>query len=465
MQKASINKITIINLLSTLLLNSITFISAPLFSRMLGVYNYGIISIYNVAINIITMSFGLQATGTYGIAKLEFPQEEQLAYRSSALGLSITAYGIIAFITVALGSPIANMIGIPKPLIYIMLVQGLGQICVGALCSSYMMDFRARENLIISLIASVLSVALSCMIIINMPDEVNYYGRAAGRAITYAVVGCVTAVVLFRMGKTFYSKKYWRFCLPVAVPTVFHSLSGIVLNSCDKLMLQRLSSTEAVGLYGMALNFAGVMSIIWTTFNKTWVPFYCEYMRQEDGNSIKKHSKNYVELFSVLTLGFMLLTPEVFKAYASEEFWGGLRSIPVLVLGFYFVFLYSFPVNYEFFRKRTKTIAMVTFSAAMINVVLNYFLIQRHGLVGAAVATVIAHFLQFLFHLFAASMINKEEKKHFPLASMAVWGSVCVITGIVLFVIDTDGAIIRWTVGAALGIFELWRIIKRKALF
>jgi Na+-driven multidrug efflux pump len=53
-------------------------------------------------------------------------------------------------------------------------------------------------------------------------------------------------------------------------------------------------------------------------------------------------------------------------------------------------------VNYFFFLKKTVPVSIITFLSAMINLVLNYFLILNYGAVGAAQAAVIAFLVQFI---------------------------------------------------------------------
>ena len=50
--KKSWNKIAIINLVSTIVLQGIAFFSAPIFSRLLGTSNYGIISVYRTWVSL-----------------------------------------------------------------------------------------------------------------------------------------------------------------------------------------------------------------------------------------------------------------------------------------------------------------------------------------------------------------------------------------------------------------------------
>ena len=83
MNKTSINKITMYNILSTILLQGVALFTSPIFSRMLGTTNYGIVAIYNTWISVISIVFGLQTQSTIAVARNEYGEDEQEKYQSS----------------------------------------------------------------------------------------------------------------------------------------------------------------------------------------------------------------------------------------------------------------------------------------------------------------------------------------------------------------------------------------------
>ena len=132
-------------------------------------------------------------------------------------------------------------------------------------------------------------------------------------------------------------------------------------------------------------------------------------------------------------------------------------------VGYYFIFLYSFPVNYEFFNKKTKTIAVGTTSAAICNIVLNYFFIKLWGIQGAVIATAVSHGLQFGFHYVAAKRISPGS---FPFKLLDFMPGLIAICGTcVAYWLTRELWYIRWALAATLGVYMLTKIIKRKEIF
>jgi len=461
--KKSRNSITLFNILSTVILQGLAFFTGPIFSAVLGTNNYGIATTYFAWVQVASIVFSLQAAGTVALARTYYPLEDQPRYQSSVLSLSTISYVVFSAVTMVAVVLLSRWLNINVWMVAVGLIHGWGLYCVHFMNGKYVYEFKADKNFVLSTTVSVLTIGLSLLLIWLAPAETNYWGRILGQAVVYGVVGLIIYASIIKSGKTFYNKEYWKFTLPIALPTVFHSLANIVLHQSDKIMLQNLISNSAVGIYALACTFSGVLNTIWSALNNSWVPFYYEYTRVNQIDEMKKHARNYTELFTILSMGFVLLAREVFHLYAAESFWGGTDYIPLFALGYYFVFLYSFPVNYEFYYKKTKTVAVGTTCAAVCNIVLNYLFIKLWGVVGAVIATATAYSLQFTFHFIRAKQINPGE---FPFKLREFIPGLVAMAGTCLFYWFTRELwLVRWGVGCVLGVYLLLKIIKRKEIF
>lgn len=95
---ASANSIVSFNILSTLILQGLTFFTAPIISRMLGADNYGIAAVYVTWVSLVSTIFGLQTQSTLAPARNEFTKFEQSEYQSSVFCLSGCAFVIFAIV-------------------------------------------------------------------------------------------------------------------------------------------------------------------------------------------------------------------------------------------------------------------------------------------------------------------------------------------------------------------------------
>ena len=457
------NKVAFFNILSTMLLRGLSIITAPLFSRMLGPDGYGIVSIYTVWVSALQIAFTLQTQGTMANAKVEYDDEQRGKYHSSVLALSLLFFAVCSGVVLIFLDPVAAALKLPPMVVVLMLVHVITGYCVNFLHNKFVHEFRAGFNCFMSVLVALLTMALSLLFIMLLPPEMDYYGRIGGQVATYALVGIPACVYVLAKGKTFVSREYWRFCLPLCLPLVFYNLSDLILGYTDRLMLQRMMTDSMVGLYSLASAFGNIMFTIFTALNNSWVPFFFEDYKLGRQDQMRRQAKNFLELFTVLSMGFVLLTPEVYHVFAGEEFWPGTELVPVFVISFYLNFLCTFPVNIEYYYKKTKAVAAVTIGASLVNIVLNFFLIRSLGPMGAALSTAISHGVQLVLHyLYARFRLGRAD---YPF-KIGLWGGyAAAFFGIVVFAWALSGAwFIRWAVGAVLGVWELLRIRRRKVL-
>lgn len=461
--KKNSNRIALFNIASTVILQGLAFFAGPIFSGLLDTANYGIASVYSTWVLLASTVFTLQAGGTVALARSNFPEEDQEAYQSSVLSLSTILYFGFSIVAMAVSLLLKNRFGLSIPLIATGLLHGWGMYCVTFTNAKFTYEFKAGRNFILSVLTSGLTIGLSIILIKRFPPDINYWGRVLGQSVIYTLLGVILFFGVWLKGKKFYDRTFWVFTLPIAIPTVFHSVAGIVLNQSDKVMLKSMVSSSSAGIYALALTFSTVMATIKNALNHTWAPFYFEYTKNREIREMREHARNYIELFTILAIGFILLCREVFHLYANVRFWSGTNLIPLFVLGDYFVFLYTFPVNYEFYHKKTTYIAFGTSGAAFCNIVLNYLLIKFFGITGAVVATLTSHGLQFLFHYIVARNLKMDE---FPFSLMDFIPGLCAVClSWVVYVLTPDLWFIRWGLGVSLGVYLVVKILKRKVIF
>jgi len=457
------NRVAFFNILSTVLLRGISIFTAPLFTRLLGTNGYGVTQIYNTWVAVIAIVFTLQTQGTLVNARVEYPQDRQRAYQSAAMTMSLLLFLLCSAVVILFLEPIAALLKLNQLLILLMLLQAFGTFCVNFLNTRNVYEFKAGQNMALSLGVTLTTLVLSVTFVLAMPEHINYYGRIGAIAGTYGLIGIPICVTVLRQGRTFVHKDYWKFCFYLAIPAVFYNLSDLILGQSDKVMLQQLLGTSQLGMYGAALNFGGIMFTIFVALNNSWCPFFFEDMKQGREEKVLTKARNFLELFTVLSVGFVLLSKEVYQIYVGRDFWESTLLIPVFVGSYYLNFLCTFPVNFEYYHKKTKVVAVVTIVSSLVNIGLNWLLIHKIGMAGAAIATMLSHCLQLGMHHVYVRFILKEGKYPFTLKVWAKYPAAFVLAVLVL-ALNWDRWLLRWAMGAVIGLWELARIRRRKVL-
>lgn len=408
------NWLASLNILSTILVSGINFFTIPVFTRLLSVEDFGLVSIYVTWVQIFTIFVGLQTAGSIGTASAQLPDEEQDSYQFSVLAMSLVWFLIVLLSFLLFSSRIASALELRPLLIILLLFHSFGAFCISFFNMRFIFKKEAFKNFLLSVAIVATTTVLSIALIFLWKEgQGPLLGRVVGLAAPNILMGGILFLWLLSRREAQFSFRYWKFCLPLCLPLVVHNTSNLLLSQADKLLLQQLTLPTVVGVYSLGVTFAHLLMSIWSALNNAFVPFFYDDLKREDSHRIDKRIDNYMIVFTGITACFVMVSPEIIKLMTSEEYWGAVELIPILSIGCYCVFLYSFPVNYEFYLKKTGSIAIGTAAAATFNIVINLRLIPLLGAMGAAIGTSAAYILLFLFHFLIARYLYQDRNYPF----------------------------------------------------
>lgn len=423
-------------------LKGVNFFTVPIFTSLLTTTEMGKVSIYSTWGAIVAIIVGLGIDGTIGSAKAHLEDEEYAEYLSSVLVLATLSFIIMFILSFIFRKSLSNLMALDVGLVILLLVQNFFSFVISFVLATYTFDRNHKMYLAVSFLSTILNIVLSISIILSMSSN-RYIGRILGWAISTIIIGAILYVKIVIKGKLTVKLKYWKFCLPIALPLIFHNLSHLLLNQADILMLKEYTNESIVGIYSVLYMMGSIINIIQIAINGAWLPWYYETLKKGDKEELRKKSGMYIIVFTLLTIMFMLGVPEVIKIFTDSEYWGGIPLTYIVIMGYYFVYLYTFPANFQFYSKQTKFIAIGTITAALVNVVLNFVFINYIGMYGAALATLIAYIVLFSMHF----LIVKFKFKHqdFPF-KYNIYGILMATIAWGLSYLLLDYFIIRWLI-------------------
>lgn len=171
-----------------------------------------------------------------------------------------------------------------------------------------------------------------------------------------------------------------------------------VYTAMDQTMLGILDTTEAVGYYSMSIRLEKVILTFVTSISVVMIPRVSNSIKNNNISDVKKYigmSINIVYLISIpAILGILAIGEEIIPIFLGEEF---LQSISIfkmvsllwVIIGLSNVFGMQIMIPYG----KEKKFTMILSTAALVNFILNLFLIPRLSYFGAAYATIFAELL------------------------------------------------------------------------
>jgi len=177
------------------------------------------------------------------------------------------------------------------------------------------------------------------------------------------------------------------------IPFVPASLATVILTLSDRLLLRYMADFDAAGIYSVGYKIAGVVFLLFTAFRFAWGPYMFELAATDElaNRTYPKVLTPLIGMLSLSAVGIVGISPELFDWFVGEAFHSGrIVLIPVASAAVFDAMTLFFGAGMQT-RDRTIYIPFVTGFAAIINVLLNIWMIPRFGFVGAAWATLISY--------------------------------------------------------------------------
>ncbi|MCU4679188.1 oligosaccharide flippase family protein [Enterococcus faecium] len=389
-------------------IKGISFVTIPIFVNITSQAEYGLINNFTSFVSIFSLVVGLSLNSCVNNASFDY-RDEIKEFLSSVLFLATSSFLIFVF----LGNIMflfRNSIFDMNPLVFnLMLSQSFSTFLVAYVQAYFTIHFEHFKYLALSLISTTLNVGISVLLMQTLLQSNKYLGRALGGALGLGIIAVILYMIIMFKGKKLIDISYWKYALKISLPLIPHTLSNVMLAQFGRIMINSSLGASQAGIYSYISNIGIILNVVWQSTNNAWVPWFYGEMNKKKYTNIKKVSNYYLLAFTVLSIVVMVGSVDLARIMAPEEYYSGLSLVIPISLGYFFQFLYSLPVNVEFYEKKTTYIALGTVASAIVNIGLNIVFIPKLGVIAAGYTTVVTYFLLFLFHYFMAKKITNRQ--------------------------------------------------------
>ena len=127
----------------------------------------------------------------------------------------------------------------------------------------------------------------------------------------------------------------------------------------------------------------------------------------------------FILFWAGLCLAFF--SKEIIELLAlNPDYWAAYQVVPYIILAYIFSGAKSVANLGLYLKRKTKYIAYLTIGAAVLNVVLNFILIPKYKMMGAAIATIISFVALYIVTYFVASRFYKIPYENMKLLKMLI---------------------------------------------
>ncbi|MGO5211974.1 lipopolysaccharide biosynthesis protein [Parafannyhessea sp. LCP21S3_E6] len=411
--------------LSGFILRGISFITVPIFTRLLTTSEYGSFSVYqsweSVFVYMVTLGV---AYGGFNNGMVRYPEDKE-GYTSSVTGL-IIIMGAVWFVLASVFQDQASALtGMPNSYVLLMLVDVVASEIYDIWACRARYDFDYRKVVVAAIILAAGVPALGIPFVILAQDKV------LARILSFVLVEVAMAIVLgngmMRRGRKFFCADYWKFTLAFNIPLLPHYLSQVMLGSSDRIMIRQMCSTADAGVYSIAYSAGMIMTVLTSSLNNTVMPWLYRRLEAKEYGGVGKVALEILGTLAVLILLMDALAPEIVAILAPSKYGEALGLVPVIAASVFFIFLYSFCSNIEFFWEKTRVATVASVIAAILNVALNAIFIPLIGYRAAGYTTLACYVVLGVAHYTFAQQVAKQRTGASLIDGRAVWGMAAVL--------------------------------------
>lgn len=404
-------KIGMIYTLSNIVIKGMAFITTPIFTRLMSQEEYGSFSNISSWANIISIIATLCLYSSISRAKYDY--DEDIKGYMSTITILGSVFTLIIWLLIELKIGFwERLFNMDRLYIRSIMIYSLFTPALQTLITKHRMYNEYKNVIALTWITLLVTTFGALGLTILMSNKLT--GRVIGNYTIIAIVDVVFWLYIVIQGKTF-SLKMCKYACALSLPLLVHELSGVLLNSSDRIIINQLCGARKAALYSIAYTIAMIVTVVLSSLNQAWVPWFFDKMQKNDRESIRNVVPKYMAGFTVGCIGLMFIGPEMILIFGGENYLEAMYVIPPICLAIEIQFVYTLYVNIEFFEKKTTYISLATAGATVINIALNYYAIPRWGYIAAAYTTVIGYLFTFLFHYIVCKKIgydNLFEKKN-----------------------------------------------------
>lgn len=413
----------------------ISLITVPIFTRLLSTAEYGRFYVFNSWLGIVSVIVTLNLCyGVYvqGLVKFD---EKKKQYSSSLQGLCLTLVLIWTVIYLLFREFFNSLFSLTSAQMLCMLSMCWTSAVFGFWSAEQRNEYKYTRLVAVTVIVTIAKPVLGIILVSNADDKVT--ARIFGLAVVElaAYIGLFFSQML--KGKKFFSLKIWKYALGFAIPLVPHYLSGVVLSSSDRIMIERMTGESEAGIYSLAYSVSQIMTIFNTALLQTTEPWLYKKIKNKQFNEISALSMPMMIFVAGINIVLIAFAPEIVHIFAPPAYHDSVYVIPPVAMSVFFTFLYSFFATFEFYYEKKTYIAVSTSVGAVVNIILNYIFIKIFGYYAAGYTTLICYMIYAMCHYIFMRKIcreNLDNAKPYSLKKILFISLLFLILGFVFLI-------------------------------
>ena len=252
---------------------------------------------------------------------------------------------------------------------------------------------KVKLYVFITIFEPISRIAITVIMITNY--SFKYEALIAGHIISNIIILIILTVSMRKLFVCRLNSKYLKKSFMLSSPEILTKIIGLIYSSFDKVMINNISGATAVGHYSFGSKFGDFIKIVINSLGNSFGP----YFQAHDINSCKSNEQ-IIKKYNVITylifaiaFGIILFSEEIVITLTTKDYYESMYIIPIYIFYHLFGVIGILATNQLLKAEQLKYEIPSAALSLSINLVLNLILIPIYGIIGAAIATMIAAFV------------------------------------------------------------------------
>lgn len=372
------------------------FLLVPLYTNILTTEEYGVFDLLYTTASLLIPIFTLDIVEAVLRFSLDKTKDKKDIFSTGIKTISISFVFLALFMTVnyyVCGIPAINQYLLFFALFYI-----------SHLLLQYMQYFirgieRVADLSVSGVINSAGIMLLNILFLVVLKKGIEGYMLANIIANMIAVMYlAIRAKVWHYIRYPIQSKQTEKEMFSYSRPLVINAVGWWINNASDRYIVTWISGLAANGVYSVGYKIPSVLNVLQSIFNQAWQLSTVKELDRKDSNEFfTKIYSNYNALIVLACSGLILFARVMAHFLYAKDFFEAWRYVPFLTISVVFGGLSGVLGGIFQAFKDSKTMSLSALMGAIINLILNVFLVYLIGPLGAAFATVTSYFVVWVF--------------------------------------------------------------------
>ena len=408
----------------------IAFGATVYLARILGTAGFGIIGFATAIAGYFSLAF---QSGFHGVGMREVARRPEEA---AAMAVSVAVFRLgLAVVSLTVLAVIAAVLDKPPVVKLVLLLSGLSFFSLAVEPSWVLKGLERNRWVGAGLILTQAVFTVGVLLLVRSPADVVLVPvvQFAGEL----VMALLMMGVVLRLGRVrLHVVEGWRIFRSSGSLTVVKVLRTLIF-TFDILLLGLLIGESEVGVYTAAYRLCFFVLALAAALSASYLPSFTR-AREEAAAAVGRLGTRLLDLTSwlgaPLVVGGAVLARPLLGTIFGAEYEVGAWALRLLLVSIGLVYLYGAVHNAFLVYHRTRTEVLIVAAAAAFNVGLNFALIPRYGIEGAAAATALTEVLSLGAGLAVLARLGVRFSFFQPLKYAAAAGAM----GLVLLAVGLD---------------------------